>query len=165
MLKLRLFPDPILRKKALEVTDFSKIQEKSEQMIQIMKENQGIGLAANQAGLLERIFVMQLSEQEKPEVFINPQITAQSSDKFKYEEGCLSLPGINAFVSRPNTITLKWLDLNGQTVEKEFDGLASTCIQHEIDHLDGILFPDKVSNPLTQQKLWKKLQAHLKKNS
>ena len=164
MLHLRTFPDPILRQKAQEVTDFTDISDKVAQMIQIMRQHQGIGLAANQAGLLDRIFVMQLSADSEPQAFINPVVVEKSKEKFKYEEGCLSLPGINASVLRAKKITLQWVDETGQAHEKVFQDLASTCIQHEIDHLDGILFPDR-TNPMAQQKLWKKLQSHLKKNN
>lgn len=163
MLYLRLFPDPTLRKKALEVTDFTKIAEKTTQMLTIMKDNKGVGLAANQVGLLERVFVMQLND-SVPQIFVNPVIIQSSKEKFRYEEGCLSLPGITASVSRAKTITLKWQDLDEVFHEEQFEDLASTCIQHEIDHLDGILFPDR-THALTSQKLWKKLQAFLKKSS
>lgn len=158
MLKLRIFPDPILRKKALPVDDFSSMKVKSEEMIRLMKEHEGIGLAANQAGLLERLFVMQLTDESEPRVFVNPEITEKSIEKFKYEEGCLSLPGIGANITRAKTITLTWQDVEGEKHKDEFSDLASTCIQHEIDHLNGVLFPDKIANPLAQQKIWKKFQ-------
>ena len=165
MIRLHKFPDPILRKKAQEVTDFSHVKDNISQMIKVMKENSGIGLAANQAGLLDRIFVMQLTEDSEPRVFVNPVIIKESSEKFKYEEGCLSLPGIGAMITRPKTITLTWQDQDGKQHEQEFHDLESTCIQHEIDHLNGILFPDRIQNPLAQQKIWKKYQKSNKNKS
>lgn len=164
MLTLRLFPDPILRKKAEEVTDFSNVSSIVKEMFAIMKTHEGIGLAANQAGVLKRVFVMQLPDAESPQAFLNPKVIKSSTDKYKYEEGCLSLPGVSGFISRPKTITLTWQDIEGQQHEQEFSDLASTCIQHEIDHLDGILFPDRVANPLSREKIWKKLKNLLKKN-
>ena len=158
MLKLRIFPDPVLRKKAQPVSDFSSVKKHSEEMISLMRKHKGIGLAANQAGLLERIFVMQLADEIEASIFVNPIIENKSTEKFKYEEGCLSLPGIEANITRSKTISLRWQDVEGREHQGEFMDLASTCIQHEIDHLDGILFPDRIINPLTQQKVWKKYQ-------
>lgn len=144
---LRIYPDPILKQKAVP---FSlplpeNIADVADAMLEIMYEHSGIGLAANQAGLLQRIIVFDLSEAgDEPEVLINPEIVHATKDKAKGEEGCLSLPGVNGHVSRHESVRVKGLDLDGQVVEHEASELLSAMFQHEIDHLDGILFIDRL---------------------
>ena len=163
-LSLKKFPYPSLRKKASLVEDFSEMGNVYEHMLAIMYENDGIGLAANQVGLLQRCFVMDLSENKSEPVFIiNPEIINKSDSKQSIKEGCLSLPGLYHDVSRPKTILLRYINLEEKICEREFTGLASSCVQHEIDHLDGILFPDRIL-PTKQAALWKKYLASVKKS-
>jgi peptide deformylase len=161
-LSLKIFPNPVLREKAAALNNFEGIKILYEEMLNIMYHNHGIGLAANQAGLAIRAFVMDLTEDKTdPKLFINPEIIESSLEKQTMEEGCLSLPGIAAKITRPKTILVKYIDENENEIQQEFSDLASTCIQHEIDHLDGILFPDRVIMP-KQATLWKKYYAYIK---
>lgn len=164
-LSLKIFPHSVLREKASLITNFEDMDIFYKEMLNIMYHNHGIGLAANQAGLAIRAFVMDITEDKsEPKLFINPEVLESSAEKQTIEEGCLSLPGIAAKITRPKTIFLKYIDENEKEVEQEFSGLASTCIQHEIDHLDGILFPDRVIMP-KQATLWKKYYAYIKDRS
>ena len=108
----------------------------------------GIGLAAPQVGVLKRIFVIDMKNDEGPIVFINPEITAQSGEQF-YSEGCLSIPGLTGEVRRPAEVTVQATDENGNDFVLEADGLLAVCICHENDHLDGVLFTDRVEGELT----------------
>jgi peptide deformylase len=108
----------------------------------------GIGLAGIQVGVAKRVIIMDLSKKDdtrKPEVFINPEITWASEEKSSYEEGCLSIPEYYEEVERPAVVKVKYLDLDGKAREVEANGLLATCLQHEIDHLNGILFIDHIS--------------------
>ncbi len=160
LLTILKFPDPRLRTKAAPV-DPARIAESSFQqllddMFQTMYEEPGIGLAASQVDVHQRFMVIDVSEDRSaPMVFINPEITAKSGEQV-YQEGCLSVPGIFADVTRANEITVKALDRNGQPFELTTDGLLSVCVQHEIDHLDGKLFVDYLS-PLKREMVRKKL--------
>lgn len=109
------------------------------EMIDLMHRAEGIGLAGPQVGLLERIFVVHLNN-DQPRVFINPEIVARSLEEEPYEEGCLSIPGIYANVRRPVAITVTALDLSGNEIRLDADGLLARVIQHEYDHLQGVLF-------------------------
>ena len=118
----------------------------------------GIGLAATQVNVHQRLIVMDLSEdQSQPRVFINPEITPLTDDVAPYEEGCLSVPGFYEKVQRPARVRIKALDRDGNEFEEEADELLATCIQHEIDHLDGKLFVDYVSR-LKRDRIKKKLE-------
>lgn len=164
-ISLKTFPHPSLRKKALPFEDFSAVELIVENMLSVMYANSGIGLAANQVGLLKRIFVMDLSEHKtNPRVIINPEIIQLSDKKQTLDEGCLSLPGLWHKVTRPSSVILRYLDIKQKVQEEEFLGLASTCVQHEIDHLDAILFPDRLL-PIKQVGVWKKYIASIKKIS
>ncbi len=148
MLDIVYYPDPILRnvsKKIKKITP--EIRELVDEMFETMYENIGIGLAAPQIGKNIRLFVIDVRDPDEPQklVFINPVITAKSKEKEKIEEGCLSLPDIAANVIRPVEVTVKALDLDGNEFVIEADGMLARCIQHEYDHLDGIVFTDKVS--------------------
>jgi len=138
-----------------------------EQMVETMYESNGIGLAAPQVGNLKRILVMDCNSSEKETnlmKFINPQILSLSEERSEFEEGCLSLPTQYAKVFRPSSIKLKYLDINGKTLIQEFNGLEATCIQHEIDHLNGRLFIDHISK-LRKNIIIKKLKRYKKINS
>jgi peptide deformylase len=154
------FPDPRLRTKAVPV-DPAKIAEPAFQrllddMFETMYDAPGIGLAASQVDVHQTFMVIDVTEDKtRPLVFINPVITARDGDQV-YQEGCLSVPGIFADVTRSNQITVQALDRNGQPFELAADGLLAVCVQHEMDHLIGKLFVDYLS-PLKREMVRKKL--------
>ena len=128
-------------------------------MLETMYAAPGIGLAAIQVGILKRLVVIDISkgeEEKKPVFLINPRIIHRSKKTSIYEEGCLSLPGQFAEIERPAECTLKYIDYNGKEKELKADGLLATCVQHEIDHLNGILFIDYLSK-LKKDMIIKKL--------
>ena len=163
--KILIEPDPILRKKCepLEKVD-DNVRKLMNEMLDIMYEAPGIGLAAIQIGILKRLVVIDISkekEKKDPLFLINPEIMSRSETKSVYEEGCLSLPGQFAEVERPSECILKYLDLDGKEKNLKAKGLLSTCIQHEVDHLDGVLFIDYLSK-LKKDMIIKKLIKHKK---
>ena len=136
-----------------------------DQMLKCMYQNNGIGLAAPQVGILKRLVVIDCSDNKdikKPLKLINPEITELSKNISEFEEGCLSLPSQYAKVIRPSKITLKYTNTEGLICENNFSGLEATCIQHEIDHLDGKLFVDHISK-LKKNIIIKKLKKFKKK--
>ena len=158
--KILTEPDPILRKKCepLEKVD-EDTKKLMDDMLETMYAAPGIGLAAIQVGILKRLVVIDISKEEekkKPIFLINPQIIHQSKKTSIYEEGCLSLPGQFAEIERPAECTLKYIDYNGKEKELKADGLLATCVQHEVDHLNGILFIDYLSK-LKKDMIIKKL--------
>ena len=158
--KILTEPDPILRKKCepLEKVD-EETKKLMDDMLDTMYAAPGIGLAAIQVGILKRLVVIDISKEEekkKPIFLINPQIINQSKNTSVYEEGCLSLPGQFAEIERPAECTIKYIDYNGKEKELKSDGLLATCIQHEVDHLNGILFIDYLSK-LKKDMIIKKL--------
>ena len=158
-------PDPILRKKSttLETVDDS-IRKILDDMLYTMYNAPGIGLAAVQIGILKRLIVIDVSkkeEEKKPLFLINPEITYQSKETSIYEEGCLSLPGYFAEIERPAKCKINYIDYHGKKAELEAEGLLSTCVQHEIDHLNGILFIDYLSK-LKKDMIIKKLKKQKK---
>ena len=158
--KILTEPDPILRKKCepLEKVD-AETKKLMDDMLETMYAAPGIGLAAVQVGILKRLVVIDISkaeEKKKPIFLINPQIIGQSKKTSVYEEGCLSLPGQFAEIERPAECTLKYIDYNGKEKELKADGLLATCVQHEVDHLNGILFIDYLSK-LKKDMIIKKL--------
>ena len=163
--KILTLPDPILRKKSEPVEKIDKkIKNLMDDMLETMYAAPGIGLAAVQIGILKRIIVIDLSkegEKKKPIFIVNPEIISQSSDLVSYEEGCLSIPNQFAEVERPNTCKIKFLDYEGNKKELEAKGLLATCIQHEIDHLNGILFIDYLSK-LKKEMIIKKVKKQKK---
>lgn len=161
-LKLQIYPYPTLRQKALPFENEGRIAEIFETVSTLMYAHDGIGLAANQVGVLERFFVMDISpERNNPTLFVNPIIKTKSSEIQKIQEGCLSLPGFYVDITRPRTIEVEYTNQHGKRVTESFSGLESTCIQHEIDHLDGILFPDRISSPSKQKRFWKDFLAEI----
>ena len=146
--KILTEPDPFLRQKSNEV---DKVDDKTrglmDDMLDTMYDAPGIGLAAIQIGIPKRIIVIDLSKEQekKPLYFINPKIILKSDNKCTYEEGCISVPGQFAEIDRPDRCHVKYLDYNGEQQELKAEGLLATCIQHEIDHLEGILFIDYLS--------------------
>ena len=158
--KILTEPDPILRKKCepLEKVDI-ETKKLMDDMLETMYAAPGIGLAAIQVGILKRLVVIDISkaeEKKKPIFLINPQIIRQSKKTSVYEEGCLSLPGQFAEIERPAECTLKYVDYNGREKELKAEGLLATCVQHEVDHLNGILFIDYLSK-LKKDMIIKKL--------
>ena len=148
ILEILHYPDERLRNVAKPVEVFDeKLRLIVEDMFETMYHAHGIGLAAIQVGIPLRVVTMDLTGQEKnqPVVFINPVLTNISSEINIYEEGCLSVPGINEKVERPKTVTINAQDINGKYFTLEADELLATCIQHEIDHLNGKVFIDRIS--------------------
>ena len=153
-------PDPILRRKSSVIEKVNdEIRNLLDDMLETMYNAPGIGLAAVQIGILKRIIVIDISkedENKKPFFLINPEITFRSKKTSVYEEGCLSLPGHFAEIERPAECHLNFIDYNGKRKELKAKGLLATCIQHEIDHLNGILFIDYLSK-LKKDMIIKKL--------
>jgi peptide deformylase len=163
-------PDPRLRQisKPVEQVD-DAVRALIADMFETMYDAPGIGLAAIQVGVPKRILVIDLQEPEEeggepvkdPRVFINPEIVTASDQEVPYNEGCLSIPDQYAEVDRPDRITARWLDEKGNAHEEEIDGLLAVCLQHEMDHLNGVLFIDHLSR-LKREMVLKKL-AKLRK--
>jgi peptide deformylase len=146
---LIILPDPLLRQvsKPVERVD-SDLQRLADDMLDTMYDAPGIGLAAVQIGVPRRMLVIDVSregEEKQPLVVINPEIVTSSDERSVYEEGCLSIPDYYAEVERPATVSVKYLDRNGKEQMVEADSLLATCLQHEIDHLNGVLFIDHIS--------------------
>ncbi|GAA3860665.1 peptide deformylase [Celeribacter arenosi] len=133
----------------------------ADDMLATMYDAPGIGLAAPQVGVMDRLLVMDCVKEEggtpEPMVLVNPQVVWESDERSVYEEGCLSIPGQYADVERPKMVRVTWQDLEGKAQEQEFDELWATCVQHEIDHLDGVLFIDYLK-PLKRQMITRKMQ-------
>lgn len=159
VLPIRIYGDPVLRERAHEIDPGAiddGLRAFSQGMIETMYDARGIGLAANQVGDLRRILVIDVADAEErppgkqrpaaktraPEVYINPVILDESIEDGPYNEGCLSIPEVEGDVYRPLRIRLRWLDLDGEQHEAEVDDLRARVLQHEIDHLDGVLFVD-----------------------
>ena len=153
-------PDPILRKKSSPVEEVNNdLRKLLNDMLETMYEAPGIGLAAVQVGILKRLIVIDISknkEKKEPLFLINPKLTFKSKNTSVYEEGCLSLPGHFAEIERPAECHLTFIDYSGKVKNLKAQGLLATCIQHEIDHLDGVLFIDYLSK-LKKSMIIKKL--------
>ena len=147
--KILVEPDSLLRKNCLPVKKVDdEIRKLMNDMLDTMYDAPGIGLAAIQIGVLKRVVVTDISKdsyKKDPLFFVNPEVVFKSENKVIYEEGCLSLPGLYAEIERSAECHIKYLDYNGQSKELKTDGLLATCIQHEIDHLNGVLFIDYLS--------------------
>ncbi|CAM3175964.1 peptide deformylase [Streptobacillus ratti] len=164
MIKLNIYvyEAPILRKKSDEVIEFNDgLRNTLDEMVKTMRLANGIGLAANQVGIDKRFFVLEI-EDEIIKV-VNPEILSFGEEMVEFQEGCLSIPGIFKNVLRPESITVRYQDENGNVIERELNELKSRAFQHELDHLDGILFIDKIS-PMSRNLIRKKLEI-MKKNS
>ncbi len=161
-----LVPDPRLRKmaKPLTAADGEQVRALAPRMLAAMYAAPGIGLAAPQVGSDLRLVVMDLAregEARQPMVLVNPEITAASRELAIREEGCLSLPGQYADVERPARVKARWETLDGNRQEIEAEGLLAVCLQHEVDHLNGVLFTDHLS-PLKRNMLLRRLAKDLK---
>ena len=159
-------PDPRLKTVSTPVETFDEaLQTLIDDMFETMYDAPGIGLAAIQVGVPRRLLVMDLQEKNEetgatirePRVFINPEILQTSEEMSVYNEGCLSVPDQYADVERPKTVRARWLDRDGKRHEQELDEMLATCLQHEMDHLEGILFIDHLSK-LKRDMVLKKLQ-------
>ena len=157
-----LHPDPRLKKISDPVGEVDEALKKlAADMLDTMYDAPGIGLAAPQVNVLQRLIVVDCEKDEgatpKPIVMINPEIVSSSEALNVYEEGCLSIPDQFADVTRPAEVDVRWMDLDGNTCQAHFDGLWATCVQHEIDHLEGKLFVDYLK-PLKRQMITRKMQ-------
>ncbi|WP_341369020.1 peptide deformylase [Yoonia sp. BS5-3] len=160
--KILIHPDPRLKKAADPVSAVNDdIRRLADDMLETMYDAPGIGLAAPQVAMMHRMLVMDCTKEDDatpaPMVLINPQITWSSEERSVYDEGCLSIPEQYAEVERPAEVEVEWMGLDGQTTRERFDGLWATCVQHEIDHLDGKLFIDYLK-PLKRQMITRKMQ-------
>lgn len=186
VLPIYVVPQPVLKKPAEVVSAITPdIRKLVDDMVETMYAARGIGLAAPQVGVSQRVIVMDV-DQKRPDgsdhdedsdededdaplekgtvrVFINPEVVWESEEENVYEEGCLSIPGQYAPVTRPKQVRVKYMDLDGNTQEVEADGLLATCLQHEIDHVNGILFTDHLSS-LKRDMLLRKLKKHIREN-
>ena len=157
---IQFVPDPVLRKSALPVENITdKTLQLLDDMAETMYDAPGIGLAGPQIGELKRLIVMDCSrDDEKSELWqmINPEVIELSEDNSTLEEGCLSIPGHTADVSRPDWIKLRFTNIKGKEQQIKAEGLLAACIQHEIDHLNGILFIDHISK-LKRDIIWRKV--------
>ena len=142
-------PDPRLKVKSKPIARVDdRVRRLADDMLETMYAAPGVGLAAIQVGVAERLLVMDVARENEapaPMVLINPEIVAIGEDDRIAEEGCLSLPEHYAEVTRPAVVTVRYLDRDGKQKEMQADGLLATCVQHEMDHLDGILFVDHIS--------------------
>lgn len=181
LLKIYTFPDPILKQKAEPVTDFdAELEALAKDMTQTMYDAPGVGLAANQVGVLKRILVIDTDysiegEEEdeirryvnqNPRVIINPALI-QRTGEVLFKEGCLSVPGFTEEVKRYERVTLRYQDVKGATHEIDATGLLAVAIQHEIDHLDGKLFIDRLSmvkRGMIKSKIKKERNAHFERS-
>ncbi|SDI33708.1 peptide deformylase [Lutimaribacter saemankumensis] len=157
-----IHPDPRLKKVCAPVPDLSDdLRVLADDMLETMYDAPGIGLAAPQVGVLDRLIVLDCgkddAEAPRPLVMFNPEVIASSDDVSVYEEGCLSIPEQYAEVTRPAEVTVRWIDRNGHEQQEDFGGLWATCVQHEIDHLNGKLFIDYLK-PLKRQMITRKMQ-------
>ena len=178
MAVLRIYetPDPVLRQISSPVEKVDdELRALVADMFETMYEAPGIGLAAVQVGVPKRLLVMDLQEPENPDnpespvvkeprVFINPEILSHSDQEVPYLEGCLSVPDQYAEVMRPDRIRARWLDEQGEKHEEDLDGLLAVCLQHEMDHLNGVLFIDHLSR-LKRDMVLKKLAKWRKENA
>ena len=157
-----IHPDPRLKKVAAPVPQVdAEMRALADDMLATMYDAPGIGLAAPQVGILKRLIVMDCIKEEgaapQPMVLFNPEITWVSEETNVYEEGCLSIPDQYGEVTRPASVRVSWMDIDGKSREQEFDQLWATCVQHEIDHLNGKLFIDYLG-PMKRQMITRKMQ-------
>jgi peptide deformylase len=154
--QIRQYPDPALRLRAGEVEDFDdELRRLAERMTLLMREANGIGLAATQVGVLRRLFVCRIGEEEDEDMraFANPVTAVAGEERETDDEGCLSLQGVLVPVERPVTLTLEAQDLSGEPIRVELEGLDARVVQHELDHLDGVLILDRTTDDARREAL------------
>lgn len=157
-----IHPDPRLKKACAAIDELTDgLRKLADDMLETMYDAPGVGLAAPQVGILSRLIVLDCDKEEgvppKPIVMFNPEVVAASEDTNVYEEGCLSIPDHFAEVTRPKEVEVRWIDRDGNEQSAGFDGLWATCVQHEIDHLNGKLFIDHIG-ALKRQMITRKMQ-------
>ena len=157
-----IHPDPRLKKVSAPVPDLSDdLRRLADDMLETMYDAPGIGLAAPQVGINARLIVLDCvkgdKETPRPLIMFNPEIVASSDESSTYEEGCLSIPEQYGDVTRPAEVTVRWIDRNGNEQQEDFADLWATCVQHEVDHLDGKLFIDYLT-PLRRQLITRRIQ-------
>lgn len=162
ILPILIHPDPRLKKRADPIAEITpELRKLAEDMLETMYDAPGIGLAAPQIGVLQRLIVLDCIKEEdqppRPLAMFNPQVTWASDEMSTYEEGCLSIPEQYAEVDRPAEVDVRWVDIDGEEQEERFNGLWATCVQHEIDHLNGKLFIDYLG-PMKRQMITRKMQ-------
>lgn len=157
--RVLVYPDPRLRERAQPIAEVTpEVRRRARAMFPLMYEEQGIGLAAPQIGWGVRLFVVNVSGRPEDElVLVNPVVVEKTGGLWSFEEGCLSLPGIRGKVERERRIVLEGQDLDGEPVRVEADGLVARCLLHEYDHLDGVLFIDRLS-PAKKQSIKRRLR-------
>ncbi len=156
---IRLIGDPVLRQRASEVTDVDgKLARLADDMVTTMYDAPGIGLAAPQVGVQKRLFVYDLGDGDGPQTIINPEIR-EAAGEWGYEEGCLSIPGLTFELVRPRQVHLVGYDLHGNEISIEADELLARCFQHELDHLDGVLFIERLE-PAERRAAMKIIREH-----
>jgi len=159
MLKIAKFPEKILRQKAKDISEFDANLEKlAEEMAKVMYADDGIGLAAPQVSVSVRLMVVGNNDRLSYQVYVNPEITFSSEEMTVTDEGCLSLPGIFGLVSRPKKIHIKYQDLKGRKHGEKIKGMLAVILQHEIDHLNGVLFIDRAEKITQGQDVLDKLK-------
>lgn len=163
VLKIEMLGSDVLRKPAAEIAEIGDdLRLLVDDMFQTMHDAEGIGLAGPQVGVSKRVIVVDLDDPGSPPfALINPRIVEKSKDTDRADEGCLSIPGIAGLVTRPASVVVEGLDIDGHPMQMAADGLLARCLQHEIDHLDGVLFIDHLS-PLKRDMLLKKYRASLR---
>jgi peptide deformylase len=144
--QIRQYPDPVLRLEAQEVQEFDgDLAQLVERMMRLMRDARGVGLAANQVGVLRRVFVIQADEEEAPRALVNPVVVERSEESDVDDEGCLSLQGVAVPVERAVRVRLEGRDPDGNPASLELEGLPARVAQHELDHLDGVLILDRTT--------------------
>lgn len=165
---LVILPDPILRRKSEPVESVTDaIRDLARDMLDTMYDAPGVGLAAIQIGIAKRVVTIDTNKDEEardPTVYIDPEIVWSSQERRVYDEGCLSIPEFYGEVERPDRVRVRYMNLDGQIVEREADGLLATCLQHEIDHLNGVLFIDHLSK-LKRDRVIKKFAKAAKRDA
>jgi peptide deformylase len=145
MLDIITIGDEVLREKAEKIDSFGpEIRILADAMIESMRSERGIGLAGPQVGVLKKIFVVELPEEQEPRIFINPEIIETAQEQTYYEEGCLSIPGVYEDVLRPAWVRIQAQDINGKAFTFKAEGMLGRVVQHENDHLQGVLFVDRI---------------------
>ncbi len=152
LLTMRIVPDRVLREKAKKIGKIPQVlTQYTADMVETMRAEQGVGLAANQVGSLQKVAVIQLPDWDEPLVLINPEIVRREGER-EVEEGCLSIPGYRGTVKRSEKVRARALDLNGKVVRIRAEGLLAQALEHEIDHLNGVLYIDHL---VSRESLWK----------
>jgi peptide deformylase len=144
--QVRQYPDPVLRMRANDVQEFDDdLRQLAERMTGLMVGAAGVGLAANQVGVLQRMFIFQPTAEEEPRAMVNPEIVERSDETEPDDEGCLSMQGVLVPVERNLRVTIEARDLDGEEVRLELEGMSARVVQHELDHLDGTLIIDRTT--------------------